>query len=140
MRKLVEYIKENLDIENFGYKFDVWFENDKEHLKPMLEFFKLCSERKIVQKDDVEGFIAKNPKFKIKKFVDFFDEDVKRDESINIDYIYLLTKIIEHFITNFNLFNKLDYRYQSIFNGQPNVDIDDAPLKDNIEIYKKEEN
>lgn len=140
MRKLVEYIKENLDIENFSYKFDVWFENDKEHLKPMLELFKSCSDRKFVQKDDIEAFINKYNKFKIKKFVDFFDEDVKRDESINVDYIYLFTKIIEHFITNFNLFNKLDYKYQALMNGKPNVEVDQIPVEDNMILNKEGEN
>lgn len=140
MKSLIEYIKENLDIDNFSYKFDVWFQSDKNHLKPMLELFKDCADRKIVQKDDVDKFIEKYPGFKIKKFVDFFDEDVKRDEAIAIDYIYLMTKIIEHFISNFTLFNKIDYMYQSISNGEPNVEIDPAPLEDNIDIKPKEEN
>lgn len=141
MKNLKEYIKENLDIENFSYKFDIWFKSDKEHLKPMLSLFKECKDRKIVQKDDVEKFISNYPKFKIKKFVDFFDEDIKRSEEINVDYIYLMTKIIENFITNFNLFNKVDYMYQSLNNGNPNVDVDFIPVEDNIDIeYNKEEN
>jgi len=138
MKSLFEYIKENLDIDNFAYKFDVWFQTDKNHLKPMLELFKDCADRKIVQKDDVDKFIEKYPSFKIKKFVDFFDEDVKRDEAISIDYIYLMTKIIEQFISNFTLFNKIDYMYQSIGNGIPNVEVDPAPLSDNMEKIKEE--
>ena len=131
MMNLTDYIKECLDIENFEYKFDVWFDKDKKHLEPILDLFKGCADRKIVQKDDVEKFIERCPDFKVKKFVDFFDEDVKRDESINVDYIYLFTKIIERFITNFNLKNKVEYSLQVIRNGEPNVEKNPAPQEDN---------
>lgn len=130
MLSLQEYIKENLDLDNFDFKFDTWFQSDKEHLKPMLELFLNCRDRKIVLKDDVEQFLAKYNTFKVKKFVDFFDEDVTRDESINVDYIYLLTKIIEHYINNFVLMNKIDYKYQALYNGQPNVDVDTPSMAD----------
>ena len=90
-----------------------------------------CAGRKIVQKDDIDGFISNYPSFQIKKFVDFFDEDVKRDESINVDYIYLFTKIIENFINNFNLKNKIEYRLQAIYNGEPNVEVAVAPQEEN---------
>lgn len=135
MKTIKEYIKECLDVDNFAYKFDVWFQTDKEYLKPMLDFIIDCSSRKIVQKDDVEKFLLTNNKFKVKKFVDFFDEDVKRDDAISVDYIYLFTKIIEHFITNFNLFNKIQYQKQCLLNGTPNVEIDTPPMVDD----KKEE-
>jgi len=118
MKTLIEYIKENLDIDNFSYKFDVWFKSDKQNYQPMLKFLQECYQKKIVQKDDIEQFLAKNTTFKIKKFVDFFDEDVKRDESINIDYIYQFTKIVEHFISNLELFNKVDYKYQALQSAQ----------------------
>ena len=131
MKSLINYIKECLDVDNFSFKFDVWFESDKEHLQPILELMKECSARKIVQRDDIDKFILENPNFQIKKFVDFFDEDVKRDEAINVDYIYLFTKIIENFITNFNLQNKVEYRLQAIYNGTPNVEVDAAPQEDN---------
>lgn len=118
MKTLIEYIKENLDIDNFSYKFDVWFKSDKQNYQPMLKFLQECYQKKIVQKDDIEQFLTKNNTFKLKKFVDFFDEDVKRDESINIDYIYQFTKIIEHFISNLELFNKVDYKYQALQSAQ----------------------
>lgn len=118
MKTLIEYIKENLDIDNFSYKFDVWFKSDKQNYQPMLKFLQECYQKKIVQKDDIEQFLAKNTTFKLKKFVDFFDEDVKRDESINIDYIYQFTKIVEHFISNLELFNKVDYKYQALQSAQ----------------------
>lgn len=118
MKTLIEYIKENLDIDNFSYKFDVWFKSDKQNYQPMLKFLQECYQKKIVQKDDIEQFLTKNNTFKLKKFVDFFDEDVKRDESINIDYIYQFTKIIEHFISNLELFNKVDYKYQALQSTQ----------------------
>lgn len=118
MKTLTEYIKENLDIDNFSYKFDVWFKSDKQNYQPMLKFLQECYQKKIVQKDDIEQFLTKNTTFKIKKFVDFFDEDVKRDESINIDYIYQFTKIVEHFISNLELFNKVDYKYQALQSAQ----------------------
>lgn len=130
MKKLVDYIKENLDIDNFLFKFDVWFEKDKENLDKIVLFIKDCYDRKIVQKDDVEKFLEENPSFKMKKFVDFFDEEVKRDESINVDYLYLFTKIIETFINNFSLFNKLDYQYQFALNGNPNTKVDEITIND----------
>lgn len=139
MKRLVDYIKENLDVDNFLYKFDVWFEKDKENLDKMILLIKDCYDRKIVQKDDVEKFLEENPSFKMKKFVDFFDEEVKRDESINVDYLYLFTKIIEMFINNFSLFNKIEYQYQATLNGEPNTKIDEVPVADGFEI-KKEEN
>lgn len=139
MKRLVDYIKENLDVDNFLYKFDVWFEKDKENLDKMILLIKDCYDRKIVQKDDVEKFLEENPSFKMKKFVDFFDEEVKRDESINVDYLYLFTKIIEMFINNFSLFNKIEYQYQATLNGEPNTEVDEVPTIDNFEI-KKEEN
>ena len=137
MKSISEYIKENLDIDNFLYKFDVWFKTDKDNLDKVILLIKDCYDRKIVQKEDVELFLENNPKFKVKKFVDFFDEDVKRDESINVDYVYLFTKILETFINNFSLFNKIEYQYQYILNGTPNTQVDLIPL--NTEI-KKEEN
>lgn len=121
MKTITEYIKENLDIENFEYKFDVWFKTDKKNYKPMLEFLKDCYAKRIVQKDDIDAFLEKNNTFKVKKFVDFFDEDVKRDDAVNIDYIYQFTKIIEHFISNIELFNKVDYRYQALQSAESEV-------------------
>jgi len=127
MKKLIEYIQECLDTENFAYKFDVWFKDDKEGQKKMIDFIADCNSRKIVTKEDIECFLSKNPNFKIKKFVDFFDEDVKRDEAINVDYIYLFTKIIEQFINNFTLVHKIDYDKQALNNGTPNTEIDEVP-------------
>lgn len=124
MKTLAEYIKECLDTENFAYKYDVWFKSDTEHQKPFLELLTKLSQRKIVQKEDIEAFLLKYNNFKIKKFVDFFDEDVKRDEAINVDYIYLFTNIIRTFITNFNLQHKVEYQYQALNNGDPNVQVD----------------
>ena len=139
MKKIIDYIKENLDVDNFEYKFNVWFESDKQHYKPMLDLLKDCYDRRLVQKDDIEKFLATYNTFKIKKFVDFFDEDVKRDEAISVDYIYLFTKIIEHFINNFILANKLQYQWQALHNGQPNVEVDTAPLSDNDKDKKEED-
>lgn len=136
MKTLSEYIKECLDTENFAYKYDVWFQSDTEHQKPFLELLTKLSQRKIVQKEDIESFLLKYNNFKIKKFVDFFDEDVTRDEAINVDYIYLFSNIIKTFITNFNLQHKIEYQYQALNNGEPNVQIDTTDLYDNI----KEEN
>ena len=124
MKTLAEYIKECLDTENFAYKYDVWFKSDTEHQKPFLELLAKLSQRKIVQKEDIEAFLLKYNNFKIKKFVDFFDEDVTRDEAINVDYIYLFTNIIKTFITNFNLQHKVEYQYQALNNGDPNVQVD----------------
>lgn len=135
MKTLTEYIKECLDVDNFAYKFDVWFRTDEQHYQPMVDMLKKCKDRKIVTKEDVDAFLLKYNTFKVKKFVDFFDEDVKREENINVDYIYLFTKIIEHFIMNFNLQNKVDYHWQALMNGEPNVVVDDAPMAN-----EKEEN
>lgn len=132
MKTLAEYIKECLDTENFAYKYDVWFQSDTEHQKPFLELLTKLSQRKIVQKEDIESFLLKYNNFKIKKFVDFFDEDVTRDEAINVDYIYLFSNIIKTFITNFNLQHKIEYQYQALNNGTPNVQIDTTDLYDNI--------
>lgn len=132
MKTLAEYIKECLDTENFAYKYDVWFQSDTEHQKPFLELLTKLSQRKIVQKEDIESFLLKYNNFKIKKFVDFFDEDVTRDEAINVDYIYLFSNIIKTFITNFNLQHKIEYQYQALNNGEPNVQIDTTDLYDNI--------
>ena len=132
MKTLAEYIKECLDTENFAYKYDVWFQSDTKHQKPFLELLTKLSQRKIVQKEDIESFLLKYNNFKIKKFVDFFDEDVTRDEAINVDYIYLFSNIIKTFITNFNLQHKIEYQYQALNNGEPNVQIDTTDLYDNI--------
>ena len=132
MKTLAEYIKECLDTENFAYKYDVWFQSDTKHQKPFLELLTKLSQRKIVQKEDIESFLLKYSNFKIKKFVDFFDEDVTRDEAINVDYIYLFSNIIKTFITNFNLQRKIEYQYQALNNGEPNVQIDTTDLYDNI--------
>ena len=132
MKTLTEYIKECLDTENFAYKYDVWFQSDTEHQKPFLELLTKLSQRKIVQKEDIESFLLKYNNFNIKKFVDFFDEDVTRDEAINVDYIYLFSNIIKTFITNFNLQHKIEYQYQALNNGEPNVQIDTTDLYYNI--------
>ena len=128
MKNLSDYIKECLDVDNFAYKFSVWFDSDKEHFEPMLNFLKELSLRKVVTRDDIDDFLLKNSKFKVKKFVDFFDEDVKRDEAINVDYVYLFGKIIENFINNFNLRYKVDYHLQVIKNGNPNVEVETPPM------------
>ena len=67
MKTIVKYIKECLDIENFSYKFDIWFDSDEKHLKPILELMKDCRDRKIVQKDDIENFVQQYPDFKIRE-------------------------------------------------------------------------
>lgn len=140
MKRLVEYIKESLDIDNFEYKFDIWFKSDKKHYDPILNLLKDCSQRKVISKSDVEEFLEKNSDFKVKKFVDFFDEDVKKKDDINVDYTYLFSKILETFINNFTLFNKLDYIYQASNNGEPNTTVEAVPMKDNGEIKKEEKN
>jgi len=128
MKHLIEYIKECLDVENFAYKFDVWFKKDKEHYQPMLDLLTDLRGRKIVTRDDIDNFLEKHSNFKIKNFVDFFDEEVVRDEAINVDYIYLFTKILEQFINNFDLQNKIDYSKQALNNGNPNTKVDTPPM------------
>ena len=66
----------------------------------------------IVQKDDVVNFLSTNPEFRLKEFIDFIDDDIVRSEDINKDYIYQFTKIIEMFLTNFNLRSKIDKQNQ----------------------------
>ena len=140
MKRFTDYIKECLDIDNFEYKFDVWFKSDKEHKKPMLDMLTILTGRRMVQKEDIDAFIEKYPKFKIKKFVDFFDEDVTRDDAVTVDYVYLFMSIIKTFISNITLQNKISYEYQSLSNGQPNVEVGDIPLPLEKEKDKKEEN
>lgn len=140
MKHLTDYIKECLDVDNFEYKFDVWFESDKEHKKPMLDMLTILTGRRMVQKEDIDAFIEKYPKFKIKKFVDFFDEDVTRDDAVTVDYVYLFMSIIKTFISNITLQNKISYEYQALSNGQPNVEVGDIPLPAEKEEDKKEEN
>lgn len=108
MKCFVEYIKECLDIENFSYKFDIWFKKEKTGYKPLLKLIEDCSVKKIVTSDDIDKFIEDNPKFKLKEFIDFMDEDVKRDESVTVDYSYLMLKLVESFIRNNTLFSKVD--------------------------------
>ena len=45
------------------------------------------------------------------EFIDFMDEDVKRDEAVTVDYSYLLLKLVETFIRNNELFSKADYLF-----------------------------
>lgn len=140
MKRFTDYIKECLDVDNFEYKFDVWFKSDKEHKKPMLDMLTILTGRRMVQKEDIDAFIEKYPKFKIKKFVDFFDEDVTRDDAVTVDYVYLFMSIIKTFISNITLQNKISYEYQALSNGQPNVEVGDIPLPPEKEEDKKEEN
>ena len=140
MKSILEYIKESLDVDNFEYKFDVWFKGNKKHYDEILNLLKDCAQRKVVSKADVEAFLEKNKDFQVKKFVDFFDEDVKKKDDINVDYIYLFSKILETFINNFTLFNKLDYIYQASNNGEPNTEVEAIPMKDNAETKKEEKN
>ena len=108
-----------------------WFKNDKKHYDAILNLLKDCSQRRVISKSDVEDFLEKNKDFQVKKFVDFFDEDVKKKDDINVDYTYLLSKILEVFINNFTLNNKLDYLLQAVNNGEPNTDgLENVPLQD----------
>lgn len=124
MKTLINYIKENLETDEFSYKYDVWFQKDKKHEKAFLDLMSRLAELKVVTKEDVESFLENNGGFNLKNFVDFFDDTVKTQDDINKDYIYLFTKIIETFITNFNLKNKIEYNLQALKNGEPNVEID----------------
>lgn len=124
MKTLINYIKENLETDEFSYKYDVWFQKDKKHEKAFLDLLSRLAELKVVTKEDVESFLENNGGFNLKNFVDFFDDTVKTQDDINKDYIYLFTKIIETFITNFNLKNKIEYNLQALKNGEPNVEID----------------
>lgn len=113
MKRIVDYIKEALDYETIEYKLDVWFRNDKKHYDSFIDFVKNCQMKLIVQKDDVVNFLNTNPEFKLKEFIDFIDDDIVRSEDINKDYIYQFTKIIEMFLTNFNLRSKIDNQKQT---------------------------
>ena len=113
MKGLTQYIKECLDVENFSYKFDVWFKKEKTGYKPLLQLIQDCSAKKIVTSEDIDKFIENNPKFKLKEFIDFMDEDVKRDEAVTVDYSYLLLKLVETFIRNNTLFSKADYLFKT---------------------------
>lgn len=124
MKTLINYIKENLETDEFSYKYDVWFQKDKKHEKAFLDLLSRLAELKVVTKEDVESFLENNSGFNLKNFVDFFDDTIKTQDDINKDYIYLFTKIIETFITNFNLKNKIEYNLQALKNGEPNVEID----------------
>lgn len=113
MKGLTEYVKECLDVENFAYKFDVWFKKEKTGYKSLLQLIEDCAAKKIVTSEDIDKFIENNPKFKLKEFIDFMDEDVKRDEAVTVDYSYLLLKLVESFIRNINLFSKADSLFKA---------------------------
>ena len=97
MKRLLEYILEELDLRNLTYMIDRWFENYPDQLSQFEEILVKCKQDKVVNPKNLEKYIKGTfLETQLEDFVRFINNEVKVDPNTN--YIYELKIILTQLI------------------------------------------
>jgi hypothetical protein len=94
MKKIIEYIKENIDTDNLVWKIEVYFKKHKDQYNQFVKLTKKFEEQHGLTNEEINEFLEKS-KLNLKKFIDFISEDIDTE---NIDYIYTFKKVIQNLL------------------------------------------
>lgn len=102
MRSLSTYIiQEELD-DNLFWKIDKYFQNKPDELRSFNGMIDVCRANKAFNTNTIDGYLRGNTCLlnNQKKFVDFVDDTVQQDTSINKDYTAAMYNIVKTIIGN----------------------------------------
>ena len=106
MKKLRDYIinaiNEDIDNENMFWKIDTYFQNNNAELKSFNGLVDVCRTNKGFNTSTIDAYVSGNEILQknTKKFVDFIDDTIQQDTTINKDYTSSLCNIIKTIIGN----------------------------------------
>ena len=98
---LSDYINEELD-DNIFWKIDTYFQNNPDELKSFNGMIDVCRSNKSFNVSTIEAYLNSNELLSKnqKKFVDFLDNTIKQDTTINKDYNSSIYNIVKTVIGN----------------------------------------
>ena len=101
MKHLTNYINEELD-DNIFWKIDTYFQNNPDELKSFNGMIDVCRSNKSFNVSTIEAYLNSNELLSKnqKKFVDFLDNTIKQDTTINKDYNSSIYNIVKTVIGN----------------------------------------
>lgn len=101
MKSLYRYITESLD-NNIFWKIDKFFERNQDELRSFNGLIDICRSSKSYNKSTVEAYINGNEDLYniLKTFVDFIEDIVHKDNSINKDYYLAMYNIVKVVVNN----------------------------------------
>lgn len=101
MKHLTDYINEELD-DNIFWKIDTYFQNNPDELKSFNGMIDVCRSNKSFNISTIEAYLNSNELLSKnqKKFVDFLDNTIKQDTTINKDYNSSIYNIVKTVIGN----------------------------------------
>lgn len=101
MKHLTDYINEELD-GNIFWKIDTYFQNNPDELKSFNGMIDVCRSNKSFNVSTIEAYLNSNELLSKnqKKFVDFLDNTIKQDTTINKDYNSSIYNIVKTVIGN----------------------------------------
>lgn len=101
MKHLTDYINEELD-DNIFWKIDTYFQNNPDELKSFNGMIDVCRSNKSFNVSTIEAYVNSNELLSKnqKKFVDFLDNTIKQDTTINKDYNSSIYNIVKTVIGN----------------------------------------
>lgn len=101
MKHLTDYINEELD-DNIFWKIDTYFQNNPDELKSFNGMIDVCRSNKSFNVSTIEAYLNSNELLSKnqKKFVDFLDNTIKQNTTINKDYNSSIYNIVKTVIGN----------------------------------------
>ena len=98
---MTDYINEELD-DNIFWKIDTYFQNNPDELKSFNGMIDVCRSNKSFNVSTIEAYLNSNELLSKnqKKFVDFLDNTIKQDTTINKDYNSSIYNIVKTVIGN----------------------------------------
>ena len=101
MKHLTDYINEEFD-DNIFWKIDTYFQNNPDELKSFNGMIDVCRSNKSFNVSTIEAYLNSNELLSKnqKKFVDFLDNTIKQDTTINKDYNSSIYNIVKTVIGN----------------------------------------
>lgn len=101
MKHLTDYINEELD-DNIFWKIDTYFQKNPDELKSFNGMIDVCRSNKSFNVSTIEAYLNSNELLSKnqKKFVDFLDNTIKQNTTINKDYNSSIYNIVKTVIGN----------------------------------------
>lgn len=101
MKRLKEFIKEELD-NNIFWKIDTYFKDNPDELKAFNGMVDVCRTNKGFNTSTIDAYLSSNELLNKnqKKFVDFLDDTIKQDTSINKDYSSAMYNVVKTVVSN----------------------------------------
>ena len=101
MKRLKEFITESID-DNLFWKIDTFFQNNDSEGKSFNGMIDVCRASKSFNLDTLEAYLKANDNLSsnTKKFVDFIEDNINPDTTINKDYSRSLYNIVKTVVGN----------------------------------------